>query len=252
MGQFRKSVKFKMPKSKRDRKVALSKTTKKVGLETKQAIVDKIRSCVDTYPRLFVFSTDNMRNLHFQKVRDMWKEHSTFIMGKNRVMSLALGRDEPEEYANKLHNVSRLLRNQRGLLFTSRTGAQVLEFFSEHSESDFLRTGGIAEQTVTLESGALEQFSHAIEPQLRQLGMPTELKKGIVTLNKDYTVCNAGDQLNSEQARILKLFGHQQAKFKLNMIAIWSKEEETFKMLKDDLDIDNNDMMDDNDEADNE
>ena len=79
-------------------------------------------------------------------------------------------------------------------------------------------------------------------------GMPTELKKGIVTLTKDFTVCNAGDQLSSEQARILKLFGHQQAKFKLNMIAIWSKEEETFKMLKDDLEIDNNDMMDDNDE----
>ena len=43
-----------------------------------------------------------MRNLHFKKVREMWKEHSTFIMGKNRVMSLALGRDEPEEYANKV------------------------------------------------------------------------------------------------------------------------------------------------------
>ena len=57
---------------------------------------------MDTYPRLFVFSTDNMRNLHFQKVREMWKKHSTFIMGKNRVMSLALGRDEPEEYANKV------------------------------------------------------------------------------------------------------------------------------------------------------
>ena len=60
---------------------------------------------MDTYPRLFVFSTDNMRNLHFKKVREMWKEHSTFIMGKNRVMSLALGRDEPEEYANKVSKI---------------------------------------------------------------------------------------------------------------------------------------------------
>ena len=31
--------KVKMPKSKRDRKIALSKTTKKVGLETKQVSV---------------------------------------------------------------------------------------------------------------------------------------------------------------------------------------------------------------------
>merc|ERR1712141_734024 len=84
-----------MPKSKRDRKIALSKTTKKVGLETKQAIVDN-------YPRLFVFSIDNMRNLHFKHVRETWKAHSTFVMGKNRIMSLALGRDEAEEYAEKV------------------------------------------------------------------------------------------------------------------------------------------------------
>jgi len=243
-----------MPKSKRDRKVTLSKTQKKVGLETKQSIVDKIRQCVDEYPRLFVFSIDNMRNIHFKHVRESWKSDSTFVMGKNRVMSLALGRDEAEEYATKLHQVSRLLRNQRGLLFTSKPEDEVLDFFGDHSEADFLRTGGIAEETVTLPPGPLEQFSHAIEPQLRQLGMPTELKKGVVTLMREYNICNAGDRLSSEQARILKLFGFQQAKFKLNMIASWSKDDETFKMLREDIaneensNAENNDVMEDDDE----
>jgi mRNA turnover protein 4 len=51
-----------MPKSKRDRKVALSKVTKKVGLNFKQELIDKIRSAVDEYDRLFVFTVDNMRN----------------------------------------------------------------------------------------------------------------------------------------------------------------------------------------------
>ena len=43
-----------------------------------------------------------MRNLHFKHVRETWKAHSTFVMGKNRIMSLALGRDEAEEYAEKV------------------------------------------------------------------------------------------------------------------------------------------------------
>ena len=153
-------------------------------------------------------------------------------MGKNRVMALALGRTEAEEYNDKLHRVSKLLRNQRGLLFTSQNEDKVVEFFDEHAENDFLRTGGIAEDTVVLDAGPLTQFSHAIEPQLRQLGMPTELKKGVVTLMQDYTVCKEGDRLTSEQARILKLLGHQQAKFKLNMIALWSRQEGEFKMLR--------------------
>eukprot|EP00093_Oithona_nana_P000876 00876.XXX_1008_63_1 [CDS] Oithona nana genome sequencing. len=239
-----------MPKSRRDRKIALSKTQKKIGLETKQAMVDKIRGAVDEYPRLFVFSVDNMRNTHFKHIREEWASHSKFFMGKNRVMALALGRTEAEEYNDKLHCVSKLLKNQRGLLFTSQNEDKVLEFFDEHSENDFLRTGGIAEDTVILEQGPLTQFSHAIEPQLRALGMPTELKKGVVTLLQEYTVCKEGDRLTSEQARILKLLGHQQAKFKLNMIALWSRQEGEFKMLKEasEMEEDNEDEEDDEDE----
>jgi len=237
-----------MPKSKRDKKIALTKTQKKFGLETKQAFVDKIRTSIDKYPRLFVFAVDNMRNLHFQQVRESWKEHSKFFLGKNRVMALALGRNESEEYSDKLHRVSQLLRNQRGLLFTSQTTDEVMKYFEDHSESDYLRTGGIAEETVELDAGPLEQFSHAIEPQLRQLGMPTELKKGVINLMQDYTVCKAGDKLTSEQARILKLFDHKQAKFKLNIIAVWSREDGSFKILREDF----NDAVEKSDQQSND
>ena len=112
------------------------------------------------------------------------------------------------------------------------------------------------DETIVLDSGPLEHFSHAIEPQLRLLGMPTELKKGIVNLTKEFTVCKEGDKLSSEQARILKLLGHKQAKFKLNMIAVWSKEDESFKILRDEPiseeNTENNDMMEDEDASENE
>lgn len=134
-----------------------------------------------------------------------------------------------------------MLRQQRGLLFTSQPTEKVLEFFKEHAESDYLRTGGIALETVELEAGPLSQFSHAIEPQLRQLGMPTELKKGVVTLMQHYTVCKTGDKLTSEQSRILKLLDHKQAQFKLNMIAVWSREDGAFKMLREDFEDNGND-----------
>ena len=80
-----------MPKSKRDRKVALSKVTKKVGLNFKQDLIDKIRQAVDQYDRLFVFTVDNMRNNKLKALRDHWRESSKFFLGKNRVMSVALG-----------------------------------------------------------------------------------------------------------------------------------------------------------------
>jgi mRNA turnover protein 4 len=44
-----------------------------------------------------------------------------------------------------------------------------------------------------------------MEPGLRQLGLPTALKKGVVTTVSDYEVWKRGDELTLEQARVLKL-----------------------------------------------
>jgi mRNA turnover protein 4 len=42
-----------------------------------------------------------------------------------------------------------------------------------------------------------------MEPQLRQLGMHTSLKRGVVTLDVDFQLCKKGDKLTPEQARLL-------------------------------------------------
>lgn len=48
-----------------------------------------------------------------------------------------------------------------------------------------------------------EKFPHNMEPQLRQLGMPTTLVNGIVTLTKEFTICTQGQALSPEQAHLL-------------------------------------------------
>lgn len=203
-----------MPKSRRDRAITLSKTRKKVGLESKQALVDRIRQAADKHDRCFVFAVENMRNGLLQELRDKWRSSSKFFLGKNRVMSLALGREESDEYKDGLHRVSRLLHQQCGLLFTNEKQATIVDFFAEHSKPDFARTGGDALETVALAAGPMPQFPHSIEPQLRALGLPAALKKGVVTLLSEHTVCKKGDALTSEQCRLLKLLGHQQATFR--------------------------------------
>lgn len=44
---------------------------------------------------------------------------------------------------------------------------------------DYARAGNKATFTVSLDPGPLEQFPHSMEPQLRQLGLPTALKRGM-------------------------------------------------------------------------
>lgn len=56
-------------------------------------------------------------------------------------------------------------------------------YFEKFCVDDYARSGNEATEEVILEGGALPEFSHSMEPQLRQLGLPTTLKKGKVFLS---------------------------------------------------------------------
>lgn len=109
-----------MPKSKRDKKskytpclyenlimllilVSLTKTDKK-GLALKQKIVEDVRNCVEKYKSIYVFTYKNMRNEKMQDIRQEWKP-SRFFFGKNKVISIGLGRTPEEETQDDLHKV---------------------------------------------------------------------------------------------------------------------------------------------------
>ncbi|CAI5783009.1 turnover 4 homolog [Podarcis lilfordi] len=238
-----------MPKSKRDKKVSLTKTTKK-GLEVKQSLIEELRKCVDTYKYLFIFSIANMRNNKLKDIRNAWK-HSRIFFGKNKVMMVALGRSPADEYKDNLHQVSKHLRGEVGLLFTNRTKEEVAEWFSQFKENDFARAGNKATFTVNLDMGPLEQFPHSMEPQLRQLGLPTALKKGVVTLISDYEVCKEGSILTPEQARILKLFGYTMAEFKVTIRSMWNAETGDFEQLAEEAEDVTEGMEEEEEEKDN-
>lgn len=212
-----------MPKSKRDKKVSLTKTERK-GLQWKQQIVEDIRNCVEKYPNVFLFSVHNMRNNLLKDLRSEWKKDSRFIFGKNRVMQLALGRSDADEAEPELHKLSSRLRGQCGLLFTQKSSDDVIEWAENYSALEYARSGFVATETVVLPEGPLEEFSHAIEPHLRSLGLPTKLERGVVTLYKEHTVCEEGKVLTPEQARILKLVARPMATFTLEIKCCWAKD----------------------------
>lgn len=78
-----------------------------------------------------------------------------------------------------------------------------MEYFTDHCEQEFARSGFVSTMNVVLPEGPMPEFPHSIEPHLRQLGMPTALQKGVVTLVKEFEVCKEGQTLTPEQARIL-------------------------------------------------
>eukprot|EP00124_Ichthyophonus_hoferi_P003218 Ihof_evm2s266 gene=Ihof_evmTU2s266 len=190
-----------MPKSKRNKVFNLTETKKK-GNVLKTGLVDEIRKCVEEYAFIYVFSVRNMRNTKLKDIRTEWR-HSRFFMGKNKVMAVALGRTPEEEVAADLHKVSKKLVGNVGLLFTNSTKEEVVEWFATHVENDFARSGSVATTDFIVPEGPLEQFPHSMEVQLRQLGLPTSLKKGIILMDREHKICREGDSLTPQQAQLL-------------------------------------------------
>jgi len=210
-----------MPKSKRNRVVSLAQTTKK-GYETKKDLISQVQASCDEYASIYVFSVENMRNSKIKDVRQRWKT-SRFFFGKNKVMSVGLGRSKEDEYKENLHQISERLVGNVGLMFTNADKEEVRSWFKTFSVPDYARSGNKATETIVLPEGALDQetYPHSMEPNLRQLGLPTQLKKGIIHLTEEFTVCKEGDTLTPEQCRILKLFYHTLVSFQIVLKCSW-------------------------------
>eukprot|EP00351_Strombidinopsis_sp_SopsisLIS2011_P002301 CAMPEP_0116881392 /NCGR_PEP_ID=MMETSP0463-20121206/13508_1 /TAXON_ID=181622 /ORGANISM="Strombidinopsis sp, Strain SopsisLIS2011" /LENGTH=74 /DNA_ID=CAMNT_0004533299 /DNA_START=20 /DNA_END=244 /DNA_ORIENTATION=- len=74
-----------MPKSKRNKVVALTKV-KKRGRDSKEAIVENVQNSLEEYPNAFVLSFDMMRAGPFKELAHSMKSDSKFFLGKNKVV----------------------------------------------------------------------------------------------------------------------------------------------------------------------
>ncbi len=92
-------------------------------------------------------------------------------------MQLALGLDSETEFRPNLSELAADVVGLRGLLFTNRPEAEVLDFFANFAKIDYARSGATATATVTIPAGELEGMSHVMTPTLTKLGMPVKLVK---------------------------------------------------------------------------
>ncbi|GAX74570.1 hypothetical protein CEUSTIGMA_g2019.t1 [Chlamydomonas eustigma] len=223
-----------MPKSKRNRVVALTKAKKK-GKDWKEGLVQHVRTAVEQYQSVYVFQHFNMRTEQFKELRQELQENSRFLMGSTKLLQVALGKSESDEVRTNIHLLSERLKGHTGLLFTNLTKDEALKAIEEFEHEDFARAGAKATHDFRLTEGALSgpsgPLSHTLEPQLRKYGLPTRLNKGVVELLADFEVCREGKILDSSQASILRVFGIKMATFRLKLLAAWHAEGDSFEIL---------------------
>ncbi|KAI5860516.1 mRNA turnover protein 4 [Durotheca rogersii] len=226
-----------MPKSKRSKVVHMTKVTKKTR-EHKERLFDNIRDAIAQHQYCFVFAVDNMRNTYLKDLRQELSD-SRFFFGKTKLMARALGRTAADSAADGTWALAAHVRGTVGLLVTSRAPGAVLAQLGAVRRADFARAGAVAPRGFALPPGALHAtggevpaehdvpVGHALEPELRRLGLPVRMARGRVELDAPadgagHVVCRAGDVLDARQTRLLKLFDVCLAEFRVRVVAYWT------------------------------
>ena len=186
-----------------------------------------------------------MRNNFIKSVRTDFSD-SRIIMGKTKVMMVALGRDAENEVVPGVSKMGHYVTGEVGLLFTNRGREEVEEYFETYVEMDYARSGTEAGREVRIPPGQIytqygvsggedDPLPMQIEPQLRKLGVPTRIKNGKVVLEdvaegemvedgeEGYLVCKEGDSLDPRQTSILKILGVRMSEFKMDLRAVYDK-----------------------------
>jgi len=210
-----------MPRSKRIKKVTLTKTQSK-GRTIKTELVDKIRSELDNYNSLFIFTFENMRSDKFKDVRIFFRD-SRFFLGKNKLMQIALGRTAEDEYKENLSQVSKAITGNVGLLMTNRSKQEVIDYFNNFCVPDFARAGFIPSRTIILspQDNPLQYFPITMMETFRKLGLVVEVKKSKLELVSPFTVCTEGQPLTPESAKLLVHLDIKIADFRVKLESCW-------------------------------
>ncbi|XP_953752.1 60S ribosomal protein L10e, putative [Theileria annulata] len=193
-------------------------------------LVENIRETLENFIKkndnstfVYLISLNNQRNSPLKTLRSLLLPGRVFY-GKNKVMRIAFGTKPEDEIHDNIHKISKNINGETAVLITSEDPEVVIKKVKEYKVRDFSKAGNIATDTIVLKVDGKEfdEIPGSMEPQFRQLGMPTALNMGKIILMGDFTLCEKDKPLTPNQTHLLKLFGIRMSLFEANVLGFWN------------------------------
>ena len=117
-----------MPLAKKNKLVSLTKVKPK-SREHKEFIVKKVHNFLEKFRYLYVLTFDNMSTNNFKSLKDSLPD-SKFLMGKNKVIGVALGNDEENAHKPNSYKITKDLKGHCTIFFTNKSKEECEEVFN--------------------------------------------------------------------------------------------------------------------------
>jgi mRNA turnover protein 4 len=213
-----------MPKSKRTKLISLTRTKPKTR-DAKTKLLTRVKLLLTKYTRIAVVSYQNMNASAQLALRSHLGSISKIIFGKKSILKLALGGSE-ESSDDSVNMLCDFFDGQIALVFTNQPVSTLKSKLENFSKIEFAQPGSISPANVVLSKGdtVFKSMSSSNDEYLRNLGLDVNVNEGKLNLVSDFLAAGKGQALTSEQCKILKLLGIKLGKVKVEVRAIFDKE----------------------------
>ncbi len=165
----------------------------------KKEFVRNIKELISKYPVVGLVNINNIPAPQMQKMRASLKQNSVFIVGKNRLIKLALSEVEKEN----LHELANYIDGQTGIIFTDIDAFKLVKMLDASKTKAPAKGGEIAPDDIVVHEGDTPFKPGPIIGELQKVGIPAAIQKGKIIVRKDTTVVKKGEVISRDLAQVL-------------------------------------------------
>lgn len=161
---------------------------------------EKIASHAAKCPTVVVFDTLGLPTNQIQTLREKLREYGSVVKSKKKIMANALkGYDVDKQ----------MLTEKTHLLFVDRELDCAVEILKNFRGWRYFKAGDVAPQPYHIAEGVLMSedvpVAMANEKSLVACNVPVKVKDDMLYVEREFSICNAGDAIDSEAEKILKI-----------------------------------------------
>ncbi len=168
------------------------------SLLMKKKLVEELRQKAEQYPVLAVLKLKNLPDFILQATRKALKEHDSFVkVAKLAVLKRVLQYKGLEEQAKQLDVPA-------ALVLTKLAPYALAELLRQHRKKVPAKPGQIAPFDIVVPAGDTGLPPGPALTELKQAGLPVQIKAGKIAITKDHVLVKAGEEITDVQAKVLQ------------------------------------------------
>ncbi|GAW81582.1 ribosome biogenesis protein MRT4 [Plasmodium gonderi] len=213
-----------MPKSKRNITISLTKVKKKLNKkELKEQKLSELKKFIEI-PNIFIYVLDirTCSNNNLKQAIEYFKPDGKFFIGKNKLMKVALGKNEKSEFKPNVFKVAELLVGNRILLITKDAPLKVLKFFNEFQPEEYIKPGNICTQDVTLKCGDVLDVPVSMQKDLQKRKLNFDIIDQKIILREDKILAEKDKLMSVENSKLLRMLNMKISHFDITVLGYWN------------------------------